>query len=57
MRGNWKYSKLSALCKTGSGGTPLKSRKEYYENGDTPWLRSGEVSNKNIVDCDILFFN
>ena len=28
-------------------------KKEYYENGDIPWIRSGEVNNKNIIDSDI----
>ena len=31
------------MCDTTSGGTPLKSKLEYYENGNIPWLRSGEV--------------
>ena len=26
-----------------SGGTPLKSHTEYYENGNIPWLRTQEV--------------
>lgn len=53
MREGWKYDRLGSLCKTGSGGTPLKSKKEYYKNGTIPWLRSGEVNNRNIVGCDI----
>jgi type I restriction enzyme S subunit len=53
MRESWKYEKLGNLCKTGAGGTPLKSKKEYYENGNIPWLRSGEVNNRNIVDCEL----
>jgi restriction endonuclease S subunit len=32
------------VCETSSGGTPLKSKKEYYENGTVPWLKSGEVN-------------
>lgn len=53
MREGWGYDSLGSLCKTGSGGTPLKSKKEYYYNGNIPWLRSGEVNNRNIVECDI----
>lgn len=53
MRVDWEYKKLGSLCKTGAGGTPLKSKKENYENGTIPWLRSGEVNNKNIIDCEI----
>jgi type I restriction enzyme S subunit len=39
---------LSELFKTSSGGTPLKSKKEYYENGTIPWLTSGEVDTLHI---------
>ena len=41
--------KISDIFRTGAGGTPLKSHKEYYANGDIPWLRSGEVCTKNIL--------
>jgi type I restriction enzyme S subunit len=40
--------RLGAVCKTSSGGTPHKSHKEYYENGHIPWLRSGEVCQREI---------
>ncbi|WP_164905237.1 restriction endonuclease subunit S [Aequorivita ciconiae] len=50
---SWKYVKLGTVCNTGAGGTPLKSKKEYYENGTIPWLRSGEVNNRNIIDSEI----
>jgi len=53
MRDGWKYDELGNLCKTGAGGTPLKSKMENYENGTIPWLRSGEVNNRNIIDCKI----
>ncbi len=44
----WKSKKISEIAKTSAGGTPLKSHKEYYENGNIPWLQSGEVGTKNI---------
>lgn len=44
----WKYVNLGDVCKTSAGGTPLKSRKEFYEDGDIPWLMSGEVCSKEI---------
>ena len=40
---NWKYKKLKVLFDTSSGGTPKKDKKEYYEGGNIPWMRSGEV--------------
>ena len=53
MREGWKYERLGKVLKTSAGGTPLKSRKDYYENGKIPWIRSGEVDNRNIVDSRI----
>ncbi len=50
----WEMVKLGSICRTSSGGTPLKSNKEYYENGRIPWLRSGEVS-QGIIDKSELF--
>lgn len=37
------WVELGDVCDTTSGGTPLKSKLEYYENGNIPWLKSGEV--------------
>jgi type I restriction enzyme S subunit len=44
----WQTRKLGDLCKTGSGGTPLKAKKEYYDGGTIPWLMSGEVSQGDV---------
>jgi type I restriction enzyme, S subunit len=49
MKAGWVMKPLGALCKTGAGGTPLKSKKEYYEGGNIPWLLSGEVSQGEIT--------
>tara|TARA_Y100000589_G_C27156673_1_gene631095 strand:+ start:718 stop:1893 length:1176 start_codon:yes stop_codon:yes gene_type:complete len=46
----FKMIKLGDILKTGSGGTPLKSKKEYYENGNISWLQSGAVSQKEITN-------
>jgi type I restriction enzyme S subunit len=48
MKQGWIVKKLGDVCETGAGGTPLKAHKDYYENGDVPWLLSGEVSQGNI---------
>ncbi|MDD3006249.1 MAG: restriction endonuclease subunit S [Candidatus Pacebacteria bacterium] len=45
----WGERRLGDVCGTGAGGTPLKSHKEYYENGEVPWLRSGEVNKKEVM--------
>ena len=48
VREGWPEAKLGDVCKTGAGGTPLKSVKEYYDGGTIPWLLSGEVSQGEI---------
>jgi type I restriction enzyme, S subunit len=44
----FQEKRLGDVCKTGSGGTPLKAHKDYYEDGTIPWLVSGEVSQGEI---------
>lgn len=44
---NWEKVRLGEVFKTSSGGTPLKSKTEFY-NGTIPWLGSGEVSQGHI---------
>ena len=44
----WVEKRLGQVCQTGAGGTPLKSKKAYYEGGTIPWLLSGEVSQGQI---------
>ena len=48
MKAGWSCKLLGEVCKTSSGGTPLKAKKEYYENGTIPWLLSGEVSQGDV---------
>ena len=52
-RDKWKIAKLGNVCKTTSGGTPSKGHPEYYEGGDIPWLRSGEVNKMNIHETEL----
>ena len=48
-----KWSTIGDLFETYSGGTPTKSIKEYYEGGSIPWLRSGEVCQKEITETEL----
>lgn len=45
----WEVKKVKDVAFTGSGGTPLKSKKEYYNNGSVPWINSGEVNAPFII--------
>jgi type I restriction enzyme S subunit len=51
MSQGWTWKPLGEVCKTGSGGTPLSSRKEFYEGGTIPWLVSGEVAQGNVREA------
>lgn len=35
-----------------SGGTPSKSRSEYWEGGTIPWMSSGEVNKETVFQTD-----
>jgi len=52
-KAKWEMVELGEVCETSSGGTPLKSKEEYYENGSIPWLRSGEVSQGSITKSEM----
>lgn len=43
--------KVKALCKVGSGGTPSRTTKKYYD-GNIPWIKTGEVLNNIILDTE-----
>lgn len=51
MKAAWETAKLGDLCKTSAGGTPLKSKKEFYEGGTIPWLLSGEVAQGEVLNA------
>lgn len=48
---NYDVLKISQICIVSSGGTPSRSRKDYY-TGDIPWIKTGEVINDIIYDTE-----
>ncbi|MEB2786384.1 restriction endonuclease subunit S [Algoriphagus persicinus] len=48
----WEVKELKKIATTGSGGTPLSTRQEYYKNGNIPWINSGEVNQPFIVKAE-----
>lgn len=48
----WRTERIGDVCKTGAGGTPLKSKKEFYIGGIIPWLMSGEVAQGEIFKSE-----
>lgn len=49
----WEEKTIGELFKTYSGGTPLKSGRNFYDGGNIPWIRSGEVCKKYITECEM----
>lgn len=49
---SWRYLKIADFCSTGSGGTPSKSKPEYYEGGDIPWIKSGNIKDSTIYEAN-----
>jgi len=43
--------KIADIADTSSGGTPNRGMIEYY-NGDIPWVKSGELKDGLITNCD-----
>ncbi len=48
LAGKWKETKLGKVCETFSGGTPDRSKKDYYANGTIPWIKSGDLNQKIV---------
>ena len=44
--------KLGSVSELKSGGTPKTENLEYWENGNIPWMSSGEVNKGNIYETE-----
>lgn len=52
FEGKREKLKISDFCLTYSGGTPDRQKREYYENGTIPWIKSGELNTKNVLETE-----
>ena len=48
---NFPTKQLKEVCSISSGGIPNRNHEEYY-NGNTPWVKTGEVVNDVVFDAD-----
>lgn len=49
----WRMGTIGEFCKeTKSGGTPSRTKNEYWDSKDYRWLKSGEVANNVIFDAE-----
>ena len=48
MKNKWQTVKLGDVCEIQSGGTPSRSKNEYWKNGNIPWVKIGDFSGKYL---------
>lgn len=41
-------ARLGDICTIQSGGTPARGNKEYWDNGDIPWVKISDFSGKYL---------
>ena len=47
-----QIAKLGDIVKITSGGTPLRNRMEYYQNGNVPWIKTGDLKVKELTEVN-----
>ena len=45
-----KFEKLGNIVSISSGGTPLTSKSEYYNNGTIPWVKTGDLKVRHLIN-------
>lgn len=48
----WRVKKIKEFAKVQAGSTPLRSKKEFFENGDIPWLKTLDLNNGEIYKTE-----
>ena len=52
MKAGWEIKPLGEVCSLMTGGTPKRSEPSYFENGNIKWLVSGDIHQREILDCE-----
>ncbi|WP_270590901.1 restriction endonuclease subunit S [Faecalibacillus intestinalis] len=47
-----EYKKLGNICNIVSGGTPSRSKSQYWDNGNIPWIKIRDIKSKYIEDSE-----
>ena len=50
--GKLEFKTLDEICDIVSGGTPSRSRMEFWNNGDIPWIKIGNLNGKYVEKAD-----
>ena len=49
---NWKWVEIKNVVNMASGGTPSRNIKEYWENGNIPWVKISDMRGKYLNSTD-----
>ncbi|GAB2922132.1 restriction endonuclease subunit S [Rheinheimera gaetbuli] len=49
---SWPMVRIGELCSLMTGGTPKTTEPQYYDNGDVPWIVSGDIHKGEIYECE-----
>ena len=49
-----EYTTIGESCSVVSGGTPSRSKTEYWRNGTIPWIKIGNIKSKYVNEYDEL---
>lgn len=47
-----KVRTLDTLCDIVSGGTPSRSKKEFWDEGNIPWIKISNIKSKYVAEAD-----
>jgi len=48
---DWRWVKIEDIATVGTGATPLKSKKEYYKDGEIAWVTSGALNDTFVKEA------
>lgn len=51
-RDEWKTVRLGDVCEISAGGTPSRTRVEYWKDGTIPWVKISDISGKYLSSTE-----
>lgn len=49
MKQGWEIKKLGEVCEIVNGSTPLRTNKEFWDNGDFPWFTIDDIREQGRI--------